>query len=115
MSMHDVGLQVRDQVHEARPYQEVGGVRLTVDCQAPHAELQPWRNLGECCAGAFAAGQAVGDDADMVASVDLSIGKIEDVAEDSTDGRAHRVDNAKWPLWCLGHASEPAFADEDVI
>ncbi len=48
--------------------------------------------------GALAAGQAIGDNADVVAGVDLSIGEIEDVAEDSADGRAHRVDNAKRPV-----------------
>ena len=45
--------------------------------------------------GAFAAGQAVGDDADMMAAVGLAIGEVEDVAEDAADRRAHRMQNTK--------------------
>ena len=45
--------------------------------------------------GTFAAGQAVGDNADLVAAVDLSVGKVEDVAEDSANRRTHRVQDTK--------------------
>ena len=47
------------------------------------------------CFRALAAGQAVGNDADMMAAVGLAVGEIEDVAEDAADGRAHRVQDAK--------------------
>ena len=95
VSVHDVRLQMRNQVHEARPNQEVGRVGLAVDGEAPDTELQPRRNLGKGCVGAFAAGQAVGDDADMMAAVGLSIGQIQDVTKDSANGRAHHVQNTK--------------------
>ena len=60
-----------------------------------HAELQPRRDLGQRRCGAFAAGQAVGDDADMMAAVGLAVGEIEDVTKDAADRRAHRVQDAK--------------------
>ena len=68
---------------------------FAVNGDTSNAELEARRNLGQRRLGAFAAGQAVGDDADMVAAIGLSIGKIEDVAEDSANRRAHRVQNTK--------------------
>jgi hypothetical protein len=76
---------------------------FAVDRQASNAELQSRRYLGERRAGALATGQAVGDDTDMVTRIGLAIGEIENVTKDSADGRAHRVDDAKRPVWCLGH------------
>ena len=58
---------------------------LTVNRQAPDAELEPRRDLGERRLGAFAAGQAVGNDADVVARIDLSIGEIKDVPEEQVE------------------------------
>jgi len=46
------------------------------------AELEPRRDLVKRRLGAFAAGEAIGDNADMVAAVGLAVGKIEDVPED---------------------------------
>jgi len=46
--------------------------------------------------GPFAPGQAVGDKADMVALFGLTIGKIQDMAKDSADRRAHRMEDTKW-------------------
>ena len=60
-----------------------------------NAKLESGRNLGQRRLGAFAAGQAVGDNADMVAAIGLSVGEIQDVAEDSADRRAHRMQNSK--------------------
>jgi hypothetical protein len=60
-----------------------------------HTELEARSDLLECGVGAFAAGEAVGDNADVMAVVDLSLGEIEDMAEDSTDRRAHRVQDPK--------------------
>ena len=45
--------------------------------------------------GALATGQAVGDDADVVAAVDLAVGEVDDVTEDSTDRGAYRVHDTK--------------------
>jgi len=92
--MHHIRREARDQVHKTRPYQKIGGMGFAVDSQASNTELQSRRNLGQRRAGAVATGQAVGDDADMVTSVDLPIGKIENVPKDSANGRTHRVDNA---------------------
>ena len=47
---------------------------------------------------AFAAGQAVGDDADLMAAVDLAVGEVEDVTENAADRRAHRVQDTKRPV-----------------
>ena len=62
---------------------------------AVNAELQARRDLGERLACAFAAGQAVGDDADFMAAVGLSVGEIEDVTKDAADRRARRVQDTK--------------------
>ena len=95
MAMQHVRLQPLDQAHEPRPYQKVRGRRLAMNWQAMHAELQARGDLGQCGLGAFAAGEAVGDQADMVAAVGLSVGEVEDVADDSADRRAHRVQDTK--------------------
>jgi len=76
---------------------------LAVDGQAMHAEFEPWRDFPERGFGAFAAGQAVRDDADMMAAVGLSVGEIQDVADNSADRRPHRVQDTKRLIWCLGH------------
>jgi hypothetical protein len=59
------------------------------------AELEPGRDCSQRGFGAFAAGKAVRDDADMVAAVGLAVGEVEDVTEDSADRRANRVQDAK--------------------
>ena len=41
--------------------------------------------------GAFAAGQAVADDADVVAALGLAVGEIEDMAENAADRRARHM------------------------
>src|SRR5450432_1554251 len=95
MSMQHVRLQPPDQAHEMRPYQNVGGQRFTADGEAMNAELEAGRDLGKCGLGAFAAGEAVGDNADLVAAVGLSVGEIEDMTEDTADRRAHCVQDTK--------------------
>ena len=47
------------------------------------------------CIGAFAAGEAVGDDADMMAAIGLTVGEIQDVPENAADRRARRVQDTK--------------------
>ena len=66
-------------------------MRLAVNGQAMHAEFEPGRDFPERGLGAFAAGQAVGDDSDMMTAVGLSIGEIQDVADISANRRPHRV------------------------
>ncbi len=48
--------------------------------------------------GALAAGQAVGDDADVMAAVGLAVGEVEDVAENAADRSAHGVQDTKRPV-----------------
>ena len=48
------------------------------------AKLETWRDLLERRLGAFATGQAVGDDADVVAATGLAVGEVQDVTEDSS-------------------------------
>ena len=70
-------------------------MRFAADGEAMDAELEARRDLRQRRLGAFAAGQAVGDDADMMAAVGLAVGEIEDVTEDAADRRAHRVQDTK--------------------
>ena len=60
-----------------------------------NAELEARRDLRQRRLGALAAGEAVGDDADVMAAVDLAVGEIEDVAENAADRGAHRVQDTK--------------------
>ena len=82
---------------------DVGGKRFAVNGEAMNAELEAGRDLRQRRLGAFAAGQAVGDDADMVAAVGLAVGEVEDVTEDAADRRAHRVQDTKRLIWNRGH------------
>jgi len=68
---------------------------FAVNGDTSDAKLETGRNLGQRRRGAFAARQAVGDNADMMAAVGLSIGEIQDVAEDSANRRTHRMQNSK--------------------
>ena len=95
VTMQDLRLQPPDQAHEMRPYQDVRWKRLAVDRETVDAKLEAGRNFIQRRLGAFSAGQAVGDDADMMAAVGLSVGEIQDVTEDSADRRAHRVQDTK--------------------
>ena len=78
---------------------DVGGNGFAVNGEAMNAELEAGRDLRQRRLGAFAAGEAVGDDADMVAAVGLSIGEVQDVTEDAADRRAHRVQDTKRLIW----------------
>ena len=71
---------------------------FAVNRDASHAKLEARRDLGQRCLRACAAGQTVGDNADMVAAVGLSIGQIQDVSEDPADRRAYCVQNSKRPV-----------------
>ena len=68
-----------------------------------HAKLEAWRDFRERRLGAFATGQAVGDDADLVAAIGLTIGEVQDVTEDSPDRCAHRVQDTKRLIGNRGH------------
>jgi hypothetical protein len=68
---------------------------FAVNGDTPNTKLETGRNLGQRRLGALPARQAVGDDADMMAAIGLSIGEVQDVAEDSADRRAHRMQYSK--------------------
>jgi len=88
----------RDQEpQEARPHQGVGGKQFTANGHAMNAELQARRDFRQRRFGARAAGQAVGDDADVMAAVGLAVGQIQDMAKNSTDRRARCVKDTKRP------------------
>jgi len=91
VAVQDLRLQPADQPPEPRPCHRVGGRGLAPNGEAMNPKLETGRDLRQRRLGALATGQAVGDDADMVAAIHLSVGEVEDVAEDSADRRAHRV------------------------
>ncbi len=66
-----------------------------------NAELQPRLDLRQRRRGAFAAGDAVGDDADVMTALDLAVCKVQDVAKNPADGGAHDMQDAK--RLALGH------------
>ena len=59
------------------------------------AELEARGDFRQRLLGAFAAGEAVGDDADMMAAIGLAVGEIEDMPEDAADRRARGVQDPK--------------------
>ena len=78
-------------------------MRFAVNGEALNAELEAGGDFLQRRLGAFAAGQAVGDNADMVAALGLSVGEVQDVTEDSADRRAHRVQDTKRLVRVSGH------------
>ena len=70
-------------------------MRLTVNRNASNAEFETGRDLRQRCLGTGATGETVCDNADMVAAIGLSIGKIQDVTENSANRGTHRVQNTK--------------------
>ena len=95
VAMQDIRFQSPDQALESRPRQRIGRTRLAANRNAMNAELETRRDLRQRLVGAFAAGEAVGDDADVMAAVGLAVGEIEDMTEDAADGRARRVQDTK--------------------
>src|SRR3982074_879927 len=90
------GLQGPHQALESQPCQHVGRTRLAVDRDAMNAELEARRDFRQRLIGAFAAGEAVGDDADVMAAVGLAVGEIQDMTDDAADGSARRVQDTEW-------------------
>jgi hypothetical protein len=60
-----------------------------------NAEFEARGDLFQRGFGAVAAGQAVGDNANMVTAVGLPVGEVHDVTEYPADRRANDVENAK--------------------
>src|SRR6267378_7509754 len=73
--MQHLRLQPPDQAHEVHPYQKVRGKWFAADGKTVNAKLKAGRDLLKRRLGALAAGQAVGDDADVVAAIGLSVGE----------------------------------------
>jgi hypothetical protein len=65
-------------------------------------KLEAWRDFFKRRLGAFATGRAV-DDADVVAAIGLALGEVQDVTENSTDRRPHRVQDTKRLIGNRGH------------
>ena len=72
-----------------------------MDRQPSNAQLEARGDLRKRRLGAFSAGQTVGNDADMVTAIGLSIGNVQDVTENSADRRAHRVQDTKRLIFSL--------------
>src|SRR5438067_628196 len=103
VAMQDIRLQSPDQVHEMRPHQNVRGMCFAMNGDTAHAKLQARGDLLERGLGTLPAGETIGDDADMVAAVGLSLGEIEDMTDDSSNRRADRVQDTKRLIRRLRH------------
>jgi hypothetical protein len=111
--MQNIRPQSPDQAHKARPCQDVGRARIAAYSETLNAKLETGSDLRQRRVGAFAAGEAVRDNADMMAAVSLSVGEIQDVTDDSADRRAHRVQDTKRLIWDRGHDQNQASIDSD--
>ena len=103
VSMQDVRLQPSDQAHETQPCQNVRGKWSAADGEAMDTKLEAWRDFLKRCLGAFATGQAISNNTDEVAARGLAVGEVQDVTEDSTDRRPHRVQDTKRLIGSRGH------------
>ena len=95
VAVQHVRLQFADHALESGPHQKIARQRLTANGRAVNAELETWGDFRQRLLGAFAAGEAVGDDADVMAAVGLAVGEIEDMAENAADRRARGVQDPK--------------------
>src|SRR6185312_14146709 len=91
VAVQHIRLQSGDQAAKAHPHRKVGRPRLAVTGDAVYAKREARGDLCKRLVGALAAGEAVGNDADLVAAVGLAVGEIDDVTENAADRRAHRV------------------------
>ena len=95
MAVQHVRLQFADHALESGPHQKIARQRLAANGRAVNAELEARGDFRQRLLGAFAAGEAVGDDADVMAAVGLAVGEIEDMAENAADRRARGVQDTK--------------------
>ena len=103
MAVHDIGIELADEGHDAHPDQNVVRRRFAVNGNSIDAELQSRRNLRKRFIRALAAGEAVGQNPDIMTAIDLTVGEIENVPEDATDRRADSVQDAKRPVGWRRH------------
>lgn len=103
VSMQDVRLQPQSQAREAKPCQKVHGRWSAADGKAMDAKLQARRDFVKRRLGAFTTGQAIDDDADVVAAIGVALGKVQDVAEDSPERCTYRVQDTKRLIGNRGH------------
>jgi hypothetical protein len=68
---------------------------FAVDSDAINSELHAWCYFGQSGRSAFTAGQAVRENADLVAAIGLSVGEINNVTKNAPHRCADRVKNAK--------------------
>ena len=102
--MQDIWLYPPHEPHKTHPCQNVSRVWLAVNGETINPEFEPWRYLVERCFSALAAGQAIGDDADLIAPLGLPIGQIQYVAENSAYRRSKRVENTNGLIRDSRHA-----------
>ena len=95
VAVQHVRLQFADHALESGPHQKITRQRLAANGRAVNAELELGSDFRQRLLGAFAAGEAVGDDADVMAAVGLAVGEIEDMAENAADRRARGVQDTK--------------------
>ena len=95
MTVQHVRLQLANHALESGPHQKIARQRLTANRRAVNAELETRGDFCQRLLGALAAGEAVGDDADVMAAVGLAVGEIEDMAENPADRRARCVQDTK--------------------
>jgi len=95
VAVQHVRFQFADHSLESGPYQKITRQRLAANRGAVDAELETRGDFRQRLLGAFTAGEAVGDDADVMAAVGLAVGEIEDMSENAADRRPRRVQDPK--------------------
>src|SRR4051794_25574161 len=105
--MQHIRLELPHQAPEMKPGQEVGGMRLPANRNTKRTKRQLWCDLRQCGIRTLATGEAVSENADMMAAIGLPPGEIKDVAKNSADRRAHGMQNPKRSVsGCAHHQNQ---------
>ena len=92
----------------------VDGVWLAADRETIHAELELGADLFQRGIRSPATREAVSQYSDRMPALGLSDGKIKNVTENSTNGRADSVQNAQRGVGCFGHRQNKRSATTTV-
>ena len=95
VAVQHIRVQLAQQRGQPRVGQHIERMRFAMDREAVDAERKARGDFGKGGLGARSARQAVREDADLMAAIDLAVGEVEDVTDDSANRSTHCVQDAQ--------------------
>jgi hypothetical protein len=95
MAMKNVGLKLYNEAGDAPGDAQIVGMREPMHRQSGDAERDRGRKIVKDPLGVDPAGRRIDDEADVRAGFGLSAGKIDDMAKQAADRRAHHMQDAQ--------------------